>query len=976
MPLTLLLGPANCGKVAMLLDRFAEHVDSGASPTLVVPTRPDVELAERDLLARRPVLLGGSIGTFEDLFERVLERAGEPSGSLSALARRVVLDGVVREAPLEVLAGPARFPGFVDGLARIFDDMASAAPPEELERRLGAFGSEGRRAELVRLHGRYRDRLAQLGIRDRAGGHGHAAGLLESRLDAWDGSPVFAYGFEDMSGVQIAALRALAARAPVIVSLPYQPGRPALAAVRPAVDALTAVPHEVVELPPGQHADSPLLLHLERSLFEPHAAPPPPGDGSVALLEACGVRGVADQVAHHALGLIRGGMAAEEVGVIARDTARWRLALEGAFAAMGVPVEVDAPIAFAETALGQALLGLLRFAWFGADRGELFRFLRSPFAGVPRATVDYAEGRLRGRGALRNEDVRGMLEELDYSRLLVAPERLAEPGDPAAQVADQLRRMSAAAGGLTAVRQSAAGEGHAAALRAVLRTLEQLAELAARDVPRPDRAGLAAELERTTLRMPGGGQGRVQVLDLRRARTRRFRAVFVLGLEEGGLPGGPRENPFLDADEAAALGLGRLDALERDRHLFYTAVTRPWTRLYLCRQAADEDGRLLEPSPFLEDVVQAVGEDGVERHRRAIGDLTYELTDAPTVRERQRALARELRGRADWAAAVADREGWTRKLERARTAYRRPSPLRNPAVLEALARQERFNVTELEKFAECSSAWFVERFLQPGEIDYEFGPKETGSVAHTTLHRFHQRMPSELGVERLTEAELPRAVPLMRECLRDALGSVRVPAGVAGKAAIRRLELDLEGFLRSEAVFASPLVPRDYEVRFGTKTSPPNLQAGLRLDGFAVSGTIDRVDRDPGMSARGAVWDYKLGKGARSARQIDAERKLQLPLYILVARDLLGIEPVAGLYRALGGERRVRGMAVDGELDGVMKNDRLEPAEFWAQVDRAVGYANEIVARIRRGDIRRDPIGGSCPDWCLRQVGGICRVAR
>ena len=43
MPLTLLLGPANCGKVATLLDRFADAVDAGAAPTLVVPTRPDVE---------------------------------------------------------------------------------------------------------------------------------------------------------------------------------------------------------------------------------------------------------------------------------------------------------------------------------------------------------------------------------------------------------------------------------------------------------------------------------------------------------------------------------------------------------------------------------------------------------------------------------------------------------------------------------------------------------------------------------------------------------------------------------------------------------------------------------------------------------------------------------------------------------------------------------------------------------------------
>ena len=977
MPLTLLLGPANCGKVAQLFDRFAEQVDAGAAPTLVVPTRPDVELAERDLLARRSAVLGGMIGTFEDLFERVLERCGEPSAALATLPRRLVLEQVVREAGLDQLAAPSRFAGFVDGLGRMFNDLAGSAPPELLERRLAAFAEPGRRLELAVLHGAFRARLAELGIRDRAGGHGRAAELLETRLEAWDDSPVFAYGFEDMSGVQLAALRALAARCPVMVSLPYEPGRPALAAVRPAVAALTDGPHELVELPPADHVDSPTLRHLERTLFDERDAPPPPErDGAIVLLEACGVRGVADQVAFEALGLIRRGVAAEQIAVLAADTGRWRLALESAFAALGVPVDVDAQVGLGETAFGQALLGLLRFAWFDGDRADLFRFLRSPFSGVPRATVDYAEGRLRGRGALRHDEVQGLLEELDYARLLAAPDRLAASGDPAAAVGDQLRRMSASAAGLTANRLNGAGEAHAAALRATLRTLEQLAGVVGLGLEPLDRAGVAGQLERTVFRPYNGGAGRVQALDLRRARTRRFQAVFVLGLEEGGLPGPARENPFLSGDEAAALGVSRLDPLERDRHLLYTAVTRPWRQLFLCRQAADEDGRLLEPSPFLDDVVRSVGEDGVQLRRRAIGDLTHPLDQAPSERERQRALARELRTRPDWAAAVADHHGWTRKLERARLAYRRRPQLRNATVLAALAAQERFSVTELEKFAECSSAWFVERFLQPGEIDYQFGPKETGSVAHATLHKFHERMPSELGVERLTEHELPAAVELMRRCLQDSLGGVRIPAGVAGRAQIRRLERDLEGFLASEATFDSPLVPRDYEVRFGTKTSRPDLQQGLRLDGFAVSGTIDRIDRDPGMSARGAVWDYKTGKGARSAKQIETERKLQLPLYILVARDMLGIEPVAGLYRALGGERRARGMAVEGEMDGVMANDRMQPELFWAQVDRAVGYANDIVARIRSGAVLHDPISGSCPEWCLRQAGGICRVAK
>src|SRR5690349_18456825 len=443
MPLTLLLGPANCGKVAQLFDRFAEQVDAGAAPTLVVPTRPDVELAERDLLARRSAVLGGMIGTFEDLYERVLERCGEPSAALATLPRRLVLEQVVREAGLDQLAAPSRFAGFVDGLGRMFNDLAGSAPPELLERRLAAFAEPGRGLELAVLHGAFRARLAELGIRDRAGGHGRAAELLETRLEAWDDSPVFTYGFEDMSGVQLAALRALAARCPVMVSLPYEPGRPALAAVRPSVAALTEGPHELVELPAADHVDSRTLRHLERTLFDERDAPPPPErDGAIVLLEACGVRGVADQVA---------------------------------FEALGLPVDVDAQVGLGETAFGQALLGLLRFAWFDGDRADLFRFLRSPFSGVPRATADYAEGRLRGRGALRHDKVQGLLEELDYARLLAAPDRLAASGDPAAAVGDQLRRMSASAAGLTANRLTGAGEAHAAALRATLRTLEQLA---------------------------------------------------------------------------------------------------------------------------------------------------------------------------------------------------------------------------------------------------------------------------------------------------------------------------------------------------------------------------------------------------------------------------------------------------------------------------------------------------------------------
>jgi hypothetical protein len=50
MALTLLAGPANAGKVALLLDRYL--ADLAREPVLIVPTGSDVERVERDLLVR------------------------------------------------------------------------------------------------------------------------------------------------------------------------------------------------------------------------------------------------------------------------------------------------------------------------------------------------------------------------------------------------------------------------------------------------------------------------------------------------------------------------------------------------------------------------------------------------------------------------------------------------------------------------------------------------------------------------------------------------------------------------------------------------------------------------------------------------------------------------------------------------------------------------------------------------------------
>ena len=75
MALSLVVGPAHAGKVALLLERYVDALER--DPWLVVPNRLDVDRVERDLIRRRPALLAGTIGTFDDLFRAIADDARE-----------------------------------------------------------------------------------------------------------------------------------------------------------------------------------------------------------------------------------------------------------------------------------------------------------------------------------------------------------------------------------------------------------------------------------------------------------------------------------------------------------------------------------------------------------------------------------------------------------------------------------------------------------------------------------------------------------------------------------------------------------------------------------------------------------------------------------------------------------------------------------------------------------------------------------
>ena len=286
MGLSLVVGPAHVGKVALLLERYLAVLEH--DPWLVVPNRVDVDRVERDLVRRRPALLAGTVGTFDDLFRHVAGAGGDEVPVASEIQRTLAVRRAVERVQLGELSSSAATAGFADTLLQAIGELES-----------GLVDASQLDGDLPVLAAAYREELEALGLQDRDGLRRHAVERLRGDLDAWSGEPVFAYGFEDLTGAEWALLEALSARADVTVSIPYEPGRAAFEALERTVDDLAGLARGAIEeLPRASASGRPAALaQLERELFSDEPEPGPPLDGAIRFLEGAGTRGTVELLA-------------------------------------------------------------------------------------------------------------------------------------------------------------------------------------------------------------------------------------------------------------------------------------------------------------------------------------------------------------------------------------------------------------------------------------------------------------------------------------------------------------------------------------------------------------------------------------------------------------------------------------------------------------------------------------------------------
>ena len=504
------------------------------------------------------------------------------------------------------------------------------------------------------------------------------------------------------------------------------------------------------------------------------------------------------------------------------------------------------------------------------------------------------------------------------------------------------------------------GEGHTAgwpeeeteAYRQVLQELDQLNELdAVREAIDSStfRAAVAQLLERAAGRVGRFGEG-VFVGRLADAAGVDFDAVFILGMSDGAMPPGQREDPLLLDSEREGAGIEpRSHRTATERREYLAALASAEQRTLVFPRADVRGRRARRPSRWvIETACVLAGErifaseldpDANRPWFRELPSFEWSVTDGGEPAQSQEY---DLRSLLRWryaghaaanhylaASEPALANGLTLTLARRSGRFTRwdghiPATLaRSPLAGHPVS------ATALQSWAECPFRYFLGHVLRVSELELpetelQISPLEKGTLIHRVLDRFLRELPPR------TEPAQPWTVKeraRMRQISEQECDSVE-HSGRSGHVLLWELERprilrDLERFLDEDEALRQ---------RLGTVTVASELPFGLDGEesatvelapGRAVQlrGKIDRVDRAIDGSQL-VVIDYKTGNLRDVYNGLDNDpvqggRLLQLPIYATAARERYALTEVKGFYWFVNvqGDVALRGYTLDAERD-------------------------------------------------------------
>jgi ATP-dependent helicase/nuclease subunit B len=998
MSIELITAPPAGGKTTACIQRIQDlqKVHMLANIWVVVPDRLQAA-AFRRRLACSGGALGTFVGTFGDLYRKILESTGDyiPIASPALVYRLIqdTVDDAVQTGELQHYAPLQSFPGFIQALQEIFGELKrSLVDPDDL--RAYCQARTLAHQELAQLYIRYQNQLRALQWADPEGVNWLATAALEKNPQALSSIQLLVVdGFDSFSGAQSQILKLLEDHvAQLVITFPGQIGssRPAHRRFMDDFEQLTSNFHAVITQLTEPPQLPPEIGHIEKWIFELDSSQMPAS--RPILLEA---RSPADE-AREALRWIKSLVVRHQLGltdcmIFTPNSSLYDPFLRASAEEFGIPLRFTRAESLEYSPAITSMLNLLNLPARNFNTRLLMNVLHSPYFNLRLPAETIARLELICRFAQIVEG-REQWQET-WQRLIGAGEREGNdldderklPGLPHGAEAEMLQqvmddffdRVTPPLGSRSQIEwiswledlldhfefyNRASSERDQAVCDVFRETLRALvmSEMVAGE-RRGDYLQFLSDLQGTLLRagvrenVPSGVPA-LLVGNISEARGLRCRALALLGLSEGIYPAVERPDPFLDEDLRRALNLE--PRLQREQAgLFYQAVTRSDEFLLLTRPYLSDGGEWWEESPFWKAVQQLFDSNAVRAVRQ---DAPLPLADAASPQE---LLFFQAQRSSSPPADIIFSERWrflkhaqrvlkTRRAKQPHGGHDGDAEPLIPMLLERYHPAHIWSCSRLESYATCPYMFFISTALKlepSSQPQFGLDAAQLGSLLHQILELTYRRADRPNDPESVLTA-LDVVSEEVFACAPTQFGFRPSPLWDYEKAQLyEKLRFTVQALAEDGG-----WMPIAYELKFGIDGEPP-LEIKFDDTRILIHGVIDRVDQNTRRKLR--VIDYKSGGSHLDSKDLIAGRRLQLPIYALAVRDALQVgTPVEGFYWKI--------LAAEASSLKLAKFKVGEAQGIEAAFSVAREQVRQTVGGIHAACFTPAPPAGGCPPYC------------
>lgn len=405
----------------------------------------------------------------------------------------------------------------------------------------------------------------------------------------------------------------------------------------------------------------------------------------------------------------------------------------------------------------------------------------------------------------------------------------------------------------------------------VIKMLEQLVEINGEEIiPLKEYETIVNEgLEAINISLIPQGLDEVSIAEVNQNSLQNVKAIYILGVNEGQMPGMSKEkNLFSDAERfylnEAGLEVhsGKVENSLAEKFLLYRAFTEPREYLCLSYPLADKKSDSLKRSPIIDKIKNILPEVKIEFVGLDIlnnnSDVRYQLKDKTI------------------------------------------SPIIAMKLFSSNRKTIRSSVSKIEMFMSCQFKHFAKYGLKlEKRKEYKFNSMELGNLLHLTMSKFGERMKAEN--RRWSNVSYKEVDKIVDEIFDEIVPETMNKILMSNAMYQHQLERIKESARRSIWRLVkfdddSHFKPEEFEVGFGMPDNPLtfDLNDGLKID---LAGRIDRVD----YSEDGKyfmIMDYKSGNAYINLIDVFCGLNLQLLTYLFLVYERFNAKklPAAMLY--------------------------------------------------------------------------------